>query len=122
MTILIKNGLLIDPGNNNESKTDIFIDGNLVVGLGKPPPGFKPQQTIDAKGHWVIPGLVDGQARLREPGQTHKADIASETRAAIENGITSLCIPPDTQPEIDNSAVVDLLTVCIRRLFWASSR
>jgi len=109
MTIHIKNGLLIDPTGSCESKTDVFTEGNLVVGIGKPPPGFKPDQTIDAKGHWVIPGLVDGQARLREPGQTLKADIASETRAAIENGITSLCIPPDTQPEIDNSAVVDLI-------------
>ena len=109
MTILIKNGLLIDPVNDNESKTDIFIEGSLVVGLGKPPSGFKPRQTIDAKGHWVIPGLVDGQARLREPGQTHKANIASETSAAVKCGITSLCIPPDTQPVIDNSAVVDLI-------------
>ncbi len=109
MMIRIKNGLLIDPVESNESKTDVFIEGNLVVGIGKPPPGFKPEQTIDAKGHWVIPGLVDGQARLREPGQTHKANIASETSAAVKNGITSVCIPPDTQPTIDNSAVVDLI-------------
>jgi dihydroorotase len=109
MTIHIKNGLLIDPLESNESKTDIFIDGNLIVGIGKSPSGFKPEQTIDAKGQWVIPGLVDGHARLREPGQTHKANIASETSAAIKNGITSLCVPPDTQPTIDNSAVVDLI-------------
>ena len=109
MTIQIKNGLLIDPVKSCESLTDIFIDGNLVVGIGKPPAGFKPEKTIDAKQHWIIPGLVDGQARLREPGQTQKANIASETKAAIKNGITSLCIPPDTQPVIDNSAVVDLI-------------
>jgi dihydroorotase len=109
MTIQIKNGILVDPVNLSESKTDIFIEGNLVVGIGKPPARFKSGQTIDAKDHWVIPGLVDGQARLREPGQTHKADIASETAAAVKNGITSLCIPPDTQPVIDNSAVVDLI-------------
>lgn len=109
MTIQIKNGLLIDPVDLCESKTDIFIDGNLVVGIGSPPAGFTPEQTIDAMGHWIIPGLVDGQARLREPGQTHKADIATETNAAIKNGITSLCIPPDTLPAIDNSAVVDLI-------------
>ena len=109
MTIHIKNGLLIDPVESCESVTDIFIESNLVVGIGKPPAGFKPAITIDAKGHWVIPGLVDGQARLREPGQTHKANIASETSAAVKNGITSLCLPPDTQPVIDNSAVVDLI-------------
>ncbi len=109
MTIHIKNGLLIDPVKSSESKTDIFIDGNLIVGIGKSPSGFKPEQTIDAKGQWVIPGLVDGHARLREPGQTRKANIASETSAAVKNGITSLCVPPDTQPTIDNSAVVDLI-------------
>ncbi len=109
MTIHIKNGLLIDPVKSSESKTDIFIDGNLIIGFGKSPSGFKPEQTIDAKGQWVIPGLVDGHARLREPGQTHKANIASETSAAVKNGITSLCVPPDTQPTIDNSAVVDLI-------------
>jgi dihydroorotase len=109
MTIQIKNGLLIDPVKSCDSITDIFIDGNLVVGIGKPPSGFRPEKTIDAKQHWIIPGLVDGQARPREPGQTHKANIASETKAAIKNGITSLCIPPDTQPVIDNSAVVDLI-------------
>jgi dihydroorotase len=109
MTIRIKNGLLIDPVNSCDSIADIFIDGNIVVGIGTAPSGFKPEKTIDAKQHWIIPGLVDGQARLREPGQTHKANIASETKAAIKNGITSLCIPPDTQPVIDNSAVVDLI-------------
>ena len=109
MTIHIKNGVLVDPLESSESKTDIFIDGNLIVGIGKSPSGFKPEQIIDAKGQWVVPGLVDGHARLREPGQTHKANIASETSAAVKNGITSLCVPPDTQPTIDNSAVVDLI-------------
>ncbi len=109
MTIQIKNGTLIDPVNLSESTTDIFIEGKLIVSIGKAPPAFSAEQIIDAKGHWVIPGLVDGQARLREPGQTHKANIASETSAAVKNGITSLCIPPDTQPVIDNSAVIDLI-------------
>ncbi len=109
MTIHIKNGILIDPVNLRESKSDVFIEGNLVIGVGKKPPGFKAEHTIDCSGQWIMPGLVDSQARLREPGQTHKADIASETNAAVKNGITSLCIPPDTLPVIDNSAVVDLI-------------
>jgi dihydroorotase len=109
MTIHLKSGILIDPVKLTESKTDVFIEGNLVVGVGKKPSGFKAQQTIDCSGQWIMPGLVDSQARLREPGQTHKADIASETGAAVKNGITSLCIPPDTLPVIDNPAVVDLI-------------
>ena len=109
MSIHIKNGLFIDPSNLTETKADIYVEGNLTVGIGSPPAGFKAEQTIDASNQWVMPGLVDCQARLREPGQTHKGTIESETHAAVANGITSLCIPPDTQPAIDNSAVVELI-------------
>ena len=109
MSIHIKNGRFIDPVNLSETNSDIFIDGNLTVGIGTAPDGFKAEQTIDASNHWVIPGLVDCQARLREPGQTHKGTIETETLAAIANGITSICIPPDTQPVIDNSAVIELI-------------
>ncbi len=109
MNIAINNGLLVDPAESTQRKTDIFIEGNLVVGIDKPPKNFKADQSIDASNHWVMPGLVDCQARLREPGLTHKGTIASETRAAVANGITTVCMPPDTQPVIDNSAVVELI-------------
>ncbi len=109
MSIHIKNALFIDPVNLSQTKTDIYIDGNLIVGIGTPPADFKAGQTLDANNQWVIPGLVDCQARLREPGQVHKGTIESETQAAIANGITSLCIPPDTEPVIDNTAVVELI-------------
>jgi dihydroorotase len=109
MSVHIKNGLLIDPVNLSQTKTDIYIDGNLIVGVGTPPDDFKADETIDANNQWVMPGLVDCQVRLREPGQVHKGTIASETQAAIANGITSLCIPPDTQPVIDTTAVVELI-------------
>ncbi len=109
MSIHIKNGLVIDPINLNQTQTDIYVDRDLIVGIGTPPDDFKADQTIDASSQWVIPGLVDCQARLREPGEVHKGTIESETLAAIANGITSLCIPPDTQPVIDNTAVVELI-------------
>lgn len=109
MSIHIKNGLFIDPVNLSQTKIDIYIDGNLIVGVGTAPDDFKASQTINANNQWVIPGLVDCQVRLREPGQVHKGTIESETQAAITNGITSLCIPPDTQPVIDNTAVVELI-------------
>lgn len=109
MNIHIKNGLFIDSSNLTETKSDIYIEGNFTVGIGTAPEGFKAEHSIDAKNHWVIPGLVDCQARLREPGQTHKGTIESETQAAIANAITSLCLPPDTEPVIDNSAVIELI-------------
>ena len=109
MSLLIKNGLIIDPVKQSSDQADLFIEADCIVGVGKKPDKFKAQQTIDAKGQWVMPGLVDIQARLRDPGQPQKANIASETAAAIQNGITSLCLPPDTQPAIDNSATVELI-------------
>ena len=83
MSIHIKNGLFIDPVNLSQTKTDIYIDGNLIVGVGTAPDDFKASQTIDASNQWLIPGLVDCQVRLREPGQVHKGTIESETQAAI---------------------------------------
>jgi len=107
MNIHIQNGLVINPARQAEQQTDIYIEGNFIVGVGEKPDNFKAGQTIDASNKWVVPGLVDCQARLRQPGFTHKGSIASETLAAALNGITSLCMPPDTSPVIDNSAIVE---------------
>lgn len=109
MNLHISNGLVVDPVANTTSNTDIFIENDRIASIGKVPKNFTADQTIDAKGHWVMPGLVDMQARIRDPGQPEKANIDSETLAAIQNGITSMCLPPDTQPVIDNSATVELI-------------
>jgi dihydroorotase len=107
--IIIKNGRLIDPANQRDEVTDIFISNGTIASTTKKPSGFKAEQTIDANNHWVIPGIVDLSARLREPGQEHKADITSECIAATTAGITTLCVPPDTDPVIDEPAVVELI-------------
>lgn len=109
MNLHIKNGQLVDPIGGTIKSADVFIEADRVAGIGEAPANFSADQTIDAKGQWVMPGLVDIQARLRDPGQPQKANIDSETAAAVQNGITSLCLPPDTQPVIDNSATVELI-------------
>ena len=109
MNLHISKGMLVDPLASKIIETDIYIEQDRVVSIGNAPARFTADQTIDAQGHWVIPGLVDIQARLRDPGQPHKANFNSETAAAIKNGITSLCLPPDTLPVIDNSATVELI-------------
>ena len=98
MRIKIANGLLIDPANNIEAKRDIYISEGRIAAIGNQPDGFTLDQTIDAKGLNVIPGIVDLRARLREPGLENKGTIKSETRAAAASGITTLCVPPDTNP------------------------
>ncbi|HMB72172.1 MAG TPA: dihydroorotase, partial [Gammaproteobacteria bacterium] len=86
MKTRIRNGLLVDPGAAKPYKADLFLDHGKIAAIGKPPAGFKAAQTIDAAGRWVMPGLVDCQARLRDPGQPEKANIASETAAAVSKG------------------------------------
>jgi len=105
----IKNGFVIDPANNINAKNDVFIKQGKIIAVGKKPTGFTAEKIIDATKKYVIPGIVDLSARCREPGETHKGTIASETRAAAQSGITTLCLPPDTKPVIDTPAVMELI-------------
>ena len=109
MNIEIKNGRVIDPFNEIDDTQSLFISNGLITALGNAPAGFNADETIDAKGQVVCPGLVDLRAHLREPGEEHKGTIASETRAAARGGITTLCCPPNTNPIIDTPAVAELI-------------
>ena len=109
--ILIKNGKLIDPASKRNELADIEIVGGKIFSI-QPANTIKVDSTstvIDASDLTVIPGLVDCCARLREPGQENKATILSETIAAAKSGITTLCCPPDTNPVIDEPAVVEYI-------------
>ncbi len=105
----ISGGHLLDPANGIDAPTDLYIADGRIVAVGTAPDGFTADRTLDAGGLHLIPGLVDLCARLREPGQEHKATIDSECRAAAARGITTLCCPPDTRPVIDTPAVVELI-------------
>jgi dihydroorotase len=109
MRIAITGGHVIDPGNDIDAVVDVFIENDRIAELGRAPKGYKAERTINARGLYVIPGLVELSARLGEPGYTHKGTIASETRAAAAGGVTTLCCPPDTLPVIDTPAVVELI-------------
>jgi dihydroorotase len=107
--ILIKGGRVVDPASGIDAHLPVCLADGKVAALGSLPDGFTPDLEIDATGRIVCPGFVDLSVRLREPGQEHKATIASETRAAAAAGITTLCCPPDTSPVVDTPAVVQLL-------------
>ncbi len=107
--ILIKNGLLVDPASQRQEMADINIADGRIAAISAPGQGQPETRSIDASGLTVCPGLVDCCARLREPGDEHKATIESEVRAAAHAGITTLCCPPDTDPVIDEPAVVELI-------------
>lgn len=94
---LIKNGTLVNEGRRYES--DLLIQNDRIIRIEKgidPEAGWK---TLDAQGMMVLPGLIDDQVHFRQPGLTHKADIASESRAAVAGGITSFMEMPNTVPQ-----------------------
>lgn len=99
--ILIKDATII---NNGESqKGSLLINGERIerVAYGDCPQELTElaNEVIDAKELWLIPGAIDDQVHFREPGLTHKADIASESRSAVAGGITSFMDMPNTNPQ-----------------------
>jgi dihydroorotase len=109
MRIHIKGGRLLDPANKLDSKQELFIADGVIAGIDKKPNGFKSDLEIDAKNKLVLPGLVDICARFREPGFEHKGTYQSESLAATSSGVTSICCPPDTDPVVDTTAVVEFI-------------
>lgn len=107
--ITLSGGRVIDPANGIDRIDSVHIQGGRILAVGAAPAGFHAETQIDASGKIVCPGFVDLSARLREPGQEHKATIATESRAAAKAGVTTLCCPPDTKPVIDTPAVAKLL-------------
>lgn len=109
MRVTIEGARVIDPASNLDSLTDLHLDDGRILAIGPAPEGFAAQQVFDARGLIASPGLVDLSVSLREPGQSQKGTIASETRAAASGGVTSLCCLPDTRPVLDTPAVAELI-------------
>ena len=109
MKILIQQGRVIDPATGRDEVSDVAIAAGRILGIGKTPADFAPNRTIDARGCWVLPGLVDLTARLREPGHEHARMLESEMAAAVAGGVTSLVCPPDTDPILDEPGLVEML-------------
>lgn len=109
MNIVIKHGHVMDASQSLDQVKDMYISDGRIAAIGDSPAGFKADQTLDASGKWVLSGLVDLCARLREPGSEYKATLLSELRAAMAGGVTSLACPPDTDPVLDEPGLVEML-------------
>ena len=95
-TILIANANIVNEGKVLQG--DIFIKGNHIDAIGKDLSGRNAGKVIDAKGQYLFPGAIDDQVHFREPGLTHKANIYTESRAAVAGGVTSFMEMPNTVP------------------------
>jgi len=97
-SILIKNAQVVNQGKTQ--KLDVLIGGEKILAIDKIINNYPSNtQIIDAKGKHLFPGVIDDQVHFREPGLTHKATIATESRAAVAGGITTFIEMPNTVPQ-----------------------
>jgi dihydroorotase len=92
---LLKNGTIIN--ENKQFVADVLIDGKTIEKIGKNL-SDDTAKIIDIEGKYLIPGMIDDQVHFREPGVTYKADLYTESRAAVAGGITSFMEMPNTVP------------------------
>jgi dihydroorotase len=103
---LIKGGRVIDPSQGLDAIGDVLITDGKVVSVGPVVDTPKGSTVIDAKGLVVTPGFIDLHVHLREPGQEDKETVATGTLAAVRGGFTTICAMPNTEPPMDNAAVI----------------
>ena len=95
--ILIQNATIVN--ENKIFKGDILIENEIITKISSKIKPTKNIEVINAEGKYLIPGFIDDQVHFREPGLTHKANIATESRAAIAGGITTFIEMPNTVPQ-----------------------
>lgn len=106
MRYLIKGGIVVDPVSETLSELDVLVNEGIIVEMGQ---GLKDAEAkvIEAVGKYVCPGFIDMHVHLREPGYEYKEDIESGTKAAVMGGFTAVACMPNTNPVIDNAALVN---------------
>lgn len=106
---LIAGARLLDPASGLDQPGDLLIGGGLIRDLG--PNLGRPEgvAVIDAAGRCLAPGLIDLRAAVGEPGAEHRETIASAAQAAVAGGITTICALPDTEPAVDDPALVQFV-------------
>lgn len=102
---LIRNATLVNEGLRWVG--DLRVRNGRIDTIGEAPEQLPGEELIDATGLWLLPGMIDDQVHFREPGLTHKANIASESRACAAGGITSFMEMPNTKPAALDRATLE---------------
>ena len=105
MKLLIKNGHIVDAKTGLNQISDILIIDGVIAQIGEQLESTG-CEIINAKGMYVLPGLVDAHCHLRDPGLEYKEDIETGTRSAAAGGFTSIACMPNTKPVLDNEAMI----------------
>ena len=106
MNYYITNASVVNEGE--VFTADVFVSDGKIVKIVREGDRFEPEnaQVIDARGKYLIPGIIDEHVHFREPGMTAKADIYSESRAAVAGGVTSYMEMPNTVPQTTTQALL----------------
>lgn len=115
---LITNARMVNEGRTFDG--DLRIENGRIAQIGS---GLAPrdgEQVVDAAGRWLLPGMIDDQVHFREPGLTHKGDIASESAAAVAGGLTSFMDMPNTNPPTLDSTILEAKYELARGRAWAN--
>ena len=104
--LLIRGGRVVDPSQAIDRVDDVLVEDGRIAAIAS---GGTADETIDASGRIVCPGLVDMHVHLREPGREEDETIATGARAAVAGGFTSIACIPNTEPPIDTQANVEFI-------------
>lgn len=103
-SLLIRNARVVNRGTIREA--DVYMSNGRIEAIA-PSLSRRADTEIDAQGHYLLPGIIDDQVHFREPGLTHKATIASESRAAVAGGVTSFMEMPNVVPPSVTQALLE---------------
>ena len=114
MSILLKNGTVIDYASNTEEKLDILIEDEKIVRISENIESA--DKVIDCTNLYIIPGLIDIHCHLREPGAEHKETIETGSKSAVCGGFTTICPMPNTNPTPDSAIVLEKILAEAKRV------
>ncbi len=110
----------IDPSAGLDAEVDVVVERGLITRVGRDAAASLPRSdaltVVERAGSWLLPGLMDMHAHVREPGQEYKEDVASALEAAAAGGFVDVCAMPNTRPVNDTRAITVLLVEKARSL------
>jgi dihydroorotase len=106
-SLLIQNGVILDPSYGQERKADLLIRDGKIAAIGTNL--GRADRTIDARGKYVTPGLIDIHVHFREPGDEEEETVASGSASAVAGGFTTVCCMPNTKPALDNEGQIEFI-------------
>jgi len=109
MSLLIKNGHVVDPASSMDAVADVLIRDGRIERVGRDLPAAAETTVLDATGKIVCPGFIDIHVHLREPGYEYKETVATGTRAAAGGGFTAVACMANTHPVNDNRSITDYI-------------